>query len=92
MVGSCREGLGEEVFERWMTTSANAKEMIRHIACNFELGGHKAAAIAMVLEKAADSGKPLSEPVSLCEACVAAHLGLPDTTVRERCRRACGLP
>ena len=50
------------------------------------------AVFAMVLENAAASGKPLSQPVTLCEACAAAHLGLPDATVRERCRRACGLP
>ena len=49
------------------------------------------AVFAMVLENAADQGVRLSQPVTLCEACVAAHVGLPGERVRERCERACGL-
>ncbi|KHK02996.1 hypothetical protein [Desulfovibrio sp. TomC] len=49
------------------------------------------AVFAMVLENAASQGLALSQPVTLCEACVAAHLGLPGEGVRERCERACGL-
>ena len=49
------------------------------------------AVFAMVLENAASQGMALSQPVTLCEACVAAHLGLPVEHVRERCERACGL-
>lgn len=45
------EGFGEKTFEQWMT-SKSPKEMIEEIKVNFRLGGHKAAAIAMVLEKA----------------------------------------
>ena len=52
LAGSCAEGLGEKVFERWMTTSPSPEFMVEEIARNFELGGHKAAAIAMVLAKA----------------------------------------
>lgn len=52
LVASCKEGLGEHVFERWMTTSESAGQMIEKIQRHFELGGHKAAAIAMVLKKA----------------------------------------
>lgn len=52
LVGSCREGLGERVFEEWMTTAPDAQSMIARIGRDFQLGGHKAAAIAMVLEKA----------------------------------------
>lgn len=52
LVGSCREGLGEQEFERWMTQSATAGEMVSRIQRDFRLGGHKAAAIALVLEKA----------------------------------------
>jgi len=52
MIGSCREGLGERVFEQWMTKSARARDMMDRIRCDFQLGGHKAAAIAMVLENA----------------------------------------
>ena len=49
------------------------------------------AVFAMVLENASAQGLALSQPVTLCEACVAAHLGLPGEGVRERCDRACGL-
>lgn len=50
LAASCREGLGEHVFERWMTKSTSPADMVQEIGRNFELGGHKAAAIAMVLE------------------------------------------
>lgn len=49
---SCSEGLGEEVFERWMLGASTSEELIENIQRNFELGGHKAAAIALVLKKA----------------------------------------
>ncbi|MFA6308143.1 MAG: nickel-dependent lactate racemase [Clostridia bacterium] len=51
-VASCNEGLGEENFKKWIMASTNTKQMIQDIEDNFELGGHKAAAIAMVREKA----------------------------------------
>ena len=47
------------------------------------------AVYAMVTARAADAGLP--QPVTLCQACEAAHLGLPDATVHQRCRQACGL-
>ncbi len=53
LFAACQEGLGEEVFERWMLNAPNPQSMIRKIQQNFQLGGHKAAAIAMVMEKAA---------------------------------------
>ena len=52
LIGSCREGLGERVFEEWMTRSASPEAMIERIGRDFRLGGHKAAAIAMTLRKA----------------------------------------
>jgi nickel-dependent lactate racemase len=52
LIGSCKEGLGERVFEEWMTQSPSAESMIQRIKRDFQLGGHKAAAIAMVLENA----------------------------------------
>ena len=52
LMGSCKEGLGEEVFEEWMTTAPTAHSLIERIGREFRLGGHKAAAIAMVLENA----------------------------------------
>ena len=48
---SAKEGFGEKTFEEWMTTKS-PKQMIDEIKTNFRLGGHKAAAIAMVLMKA----------------------------------------
>lgn len=52
LIGSCREGLGESVFEQWMTNCENPYSLIERIQRDFQLGGHKAAAIAMVLENA----------------------------------------
>lgn len=52
LIGSCREGLGEKTFEEWITTAPNPHSLIERIHKDFKLGGHKAAAIAMVLENA----------------------------------------
>jgi nickel-dependent lactate racemase len=52
LIGSCKEGLGEEVFEEWIKESETSASMIERIQKDFQLGGHKAAAIAMVLEDA----------------------------------------
>jgi nickel-dependent lactate racemase len=51
-VASCKAGLGESVFEKWMMEHKESHEMIEHIEREFQLGGHKAAAIAMVMQKA----------------------------------------
>lgn len=52
LIGSCREGLGSKVFEEWLLSAPTAHSMIERIGRQFQLGGHKAAAIAMVLENA----------------------------------------
>lgn len=52
LVASCKEGLGEDVFEKWMLNAKRFGELIDNIKKDFQLGGHKAAAIAMVLENA----------------------------------------
>jgi len=52
LIGSCREGFGESVFERWMLGAASPQALIDRIGQTFELGGHKAAAIAMALRDA----------------------------------------
>lgn len=49
------------------------------------------AVLVMVIENATASGKPLSQPVTLCEACVAAHLGLATDVIRQRCEKTCGV-
>ena len=51
-IASCKEGLGEKHFEQWLTGHEKSSDMITHIKTDFVLGGHKAAAIAMVLERA----------------------------------------
>jgi len=51
LVGSCAEGLGEKTFEEWMTAAQKPSDLTQRIKNEFKLGGHKAAAIAMVLEK-----------------------------------------
>ena len=52
LVGSCHEGMGEATFEQWMRCAKEPGDLIRRIETDFRLGGHKAAAIAMVLERA----------------------------------------
>lgn len=52
LVGSCKEGMGERVFEEWMTTEKSPESIIERIQKDFRLGGHKAAAISLVLRKA----------------------------------------
>ncbi len=52
LVGACPEGLGGTTFEKWMLEAPTAESMIERIGSNFQLGGHKAAAIAMVLQNA----------------------------------------
>lgn len=52
LAGSCKEGLGEETFEEWMTGAESPESIIARIQKDFRLGGHKAAAIALVLENA----------------------------------------
>ncbi|SHJ82726.1 nickel-dependent lactate racemase family protein [Paramaledivibacter caminithermalis] len=51
LVASAKERFGEKTFEEWMLTKT-PQEMIEEIKKNFRLGGHKAAAIAMILQKA----------------------------------------
>lgn len=51
-IASCKDGLGEDVFEKWMKEHESSDDMIDHIRQDFQLGGHKAAAIAMVLRRA----------------------------------------
>lgn len=51
-LASCRQGLGEDVFEEWMLGHEKSSDIIEHIRQDFQLGGHKAAAIAIVLEHA----------------------------------------
>jgi nickel-dependent lactate racemase len=51
-VGACDEGYGEEVFARWLKEASGPGDLVARVRTDFQLGGHKAAAIALVLEKA----------------------------------------
>ena len=52
VVGACNEGLGSAKFEEWLVGAPTAHSMVERIGRDFQLGGHKAAAIAMILEYA----------------------------------------
>jgi nickel-dependent lactate racemase len=51
-VAACNEGVGSHMFEKWMKEALHSEDLIIRVKKHFELGGHKAAAIAMILEKA----------------------------------------
>ena len=52
LIGACIEGLGSQTFEQWLLSADTPESMISRIHTQFQLGGHKAAAIAMVLQNA----------------------------------------
>lgn len=52
LVAECCEGLGNRTFERWMREADSPDELLTRLQRTFELGGHKAAAIASVLKRA----------------------------------------
>ena len=52
LIGSCAEGYGERTFEDWMLHSESPDALVDRIRKEFVLGGHKAAAIGMVLQRA----------------------------------------
>ena len=52
LIGACPEGFGSAKFESWLTQAPTAHSMVERIGREFQLGGHKAAAIGMVLENA----------------------------------------
>ena len=52
LIGSCREGLGNPVFEAWLREAPSPESLVERIHREFRLGGHKAAAIALALKQA----------------------------------------
>ena len=52
LIGACPEGLGSKTFEDWLMAAEKPQDLIDRVHRAFQLGGHKAAAIAMVLENA----------------------------------------
>jgi nickel-dependent lactate racemase len=52
LVAECAEGLGDEAFSRWILRGDSPQGIVARIHRAFELGGHKAAAIALVRQRA----------------------------------------
>ena len=52
LMGACQEGFGSATFEQWLLEAPTPRSLIERIHQDFQLGGHKAAAIAMVLQNA----------------------------------------
>ncbi len=52
LVASAKEGYGEHTFEKWLKEAKKPSDLVDRIKKEFKLGGHKAAAIALVLERA----------------------------------------
>lgn len=53
LIGCAREGFGEDTFEQWFREARKPEDLVERLRANFTLGGHKAAAIALV-EQLAD--------------------------------------
>ncbi len=54
LIASCQEGYGEDTFARWLQEAkGDETALIARVHRSFELGGHKAAALAMVARRAA---------------------------------------
>ena len=51
-VAECREGFGNATFEDWLTRGDSPETILNRIQKEFVLGGHKAAAISNVLQRA----------------------------------------
>ena len=52
LVAECPEGLGDTIFEDWMMEATAFRDPVERLQREFVIGGHKAAAIGMLLEKA----------------------------------------
>ncbi len=52
LLAECREGLGQKTFKQWMEEATTINDNIERIKKKFYLGGHKAVAISLVLQKA----------------------------------------
>ncbi len=50
-IAECVEGVGNKIFEEWMMQATHPQDAIDRLQKEFVLGGHKAAAIGMLLKK-----------------------------------------
>ncbi|MBN2569903.1 MAG: nickel-dependent lactate racemase [Deltaproteobacteria bacterium] len=48
LLAQCEEGYGEDTFEKWMNDATCPEAIVKRLIRGFELGGHKAYAIARV--------------------------------------------
>jgi nickel-dependent lactate racemase len=68
LVAECGEGLGNVTFETWLREASSPRQVLDRIQHEFVLGGHKAAAVASVLERASVY-LVSSLPAEVVEAC-----------------------
>ena len=66
LVAECPEGFGNQTFESWFLSGDSPEQLLQRIQEQFVLGGHKAASIAAIRQK----------------ACVSLVSNLPDDTVQ----------
>jgi nickel-dependent lactate racemase len=52
LAAECREGIGNAVFESWVLAASSPRDNLERIRNEFVFGGHKAAAIAAVEQRA----------------------------------------
>lgn len=52
LVGACTEGFGSKTFQEWFQQAEKPADLTDRIRREFRLGGHKAAAMAAVVQKA----------------------------------------
>ncbi len=50
-VAECREGLGNSTFESWMMDASSTQEIVERFRNGFVMGGHKALAIANIVNR-----------------------------------------
>ena len=52
LVGACTEGFGSKIFQEWFEQAQKPADLTERIRREFRLGGHKAAAMAAVVQRA----------------------------------------
>jgi nickel-dependent lactate racemase len=52
LVAECSEGYGNQIFEEWMLSASSPEEILARFRKGFVLGGHKAAAMAKLQNRA----------------------------------------
>jgi nickel-dependent lactate racemase len=68
LVAECAEGMGSRTFEAWMREACSPDDLVCRIRREFVLGGHKAAAVGAIMQRA-DIYLVSALPPALVEAC-----------------------